>query len=530
MNGPPTSDLRPPFFTVVVPVYNHQQYIGEALDSLLAQIDDDWEAVVVDDGSTDDTPRIVDEYAATDQRFRIVHKENGGQASALNAGVENARGEWICWLSSDDLFEPDKLAVHREWFEKRPDCQFFFTDFKTLIDETGEIKEDVSFGTIPDNREWYVITLLEYVYINGISICVNRRVFDEIGLFNEEYRYAQDYDLYMRAFVHFPPVHMPVRTCVMRSHSAQYTVTHESPMFFQCAQAAIDFVNQHAFVEMFPLIDLSRPLCAANAVDRALDVAIGKHCFLYGLGVHPGLFARIIDWVEGLPKRREWRPIRNAVAARLRAASLIYRGTDIGDVCRASAIRYDQKGNGGAHHDILPWEVAQRLYSRLLRETKDKAECLRKFVAQHFRVELPEKCSLSVRTVDIVLVVESCTDVYDSGVSLLITAGNGITLTEMGARCLTLRKGAIVVGCVHKLRSVLSWASLPPPDIVVDVLPASLGGWPLAVNAAIGVDDPTMLGRQTIDAPSPVGRLASVIRKGLGTAARIQRIVNRTFG
>ena len=117
-----------PFATIIVPTYNQEAFLGPALDSLLAQTDSNWEAIIVNDGSTDHTAEIAEEYARRDSRIRCIHKSNGGVASALNVGLESARGEWIHWLSSDDMFEPTKLAINRLWIKRHPDRNFFFAE------------------------------------------------------------------------------------------------------------------------------------------------------------------------------------------------------------------------------------------------------------------------------------------------------------------------------------------------------------------------------------------------------------------
>ena len=124
---------KTPFFSILVPTYNQAQYLGEALDSVLAQTDSDWEAVIVNDGSTDSTPQVLEQYAQKDPRFKIFHQENGGTGSALNMALKFAQGQWICWLSSDDLFETKKLEIHRQWINKYPEYKFFFSNFTYFL-------------------------------------------------------------------------------------------------------------------------------------------------------------------------------------------------------------------------------------------------------------------------------------------------------------------------------------------------------------------------------------------------------------
>lgn len=93
-----------PFFSIIVPVYNVAPYLRECLDSVLAQTCTDWECLCVNDGSTDESGAILDEYAQKDSRFRVFHKPNGGVSSARNLALNNAKGEWIGFLDGDDVW------------------------------------------------------------------------------------------------------------------------------------------------------------------------------------------------------------------------------------------------------------------------------------------------------------------------------------------------------------------------------------------------------------------------------------------
>ena len=95
--------------SIIIPIYQIECYLRRCLDSILAQSFQDWEAILVDDGSKDDCGKICDEYAAIDSRFRVIHKKNGGLTSARNAGLAIASGEWIMHLDGDDWIEPDML-------------------------------------------------------------------------------------------------------------------------------------------------------------------------------------------------------------------------------------------------------------------------------------------------------------------------------------------------------------------------------------------------------------------------------------
>lgn len=107
-----------PKFSVIIPVYNAARYLCECLDSVVAQTFTDWEAICVDDGSTDESGAILDEYAAKDSRFCVIHQKNGGEGSARNAGLRAARGDVIAWVDADDLLDCSALQEVQSIFNR----------------------------------------------------------------------------------------------------------------------------------------------------------------------------------------------------------------------------------------------------------------------------------------------------------------------------------------------------------------------------------------------------------------------------
>lgn len=95
--------------SVIIPVYNAAQWLSETLDSLKSQTYADFEAILVDDGSTDGSAAICREYCSADARFRLISQANGGVSSARNSGIDSAKGEWICFMDADDIMPPDAL-------------------------------------------------------------------------------------------------------------------------------------------------------------------------------------------------------------------------------------------------------------------------------------------------------------------------------------------------------------------------------------------------------------------------------------
>ena len=115
--------LKPtPLVSVLMSTYNHAAFLGEALDSMLAQTYPNWELLVCDDGSTDSSRQILTEYQDRDQRIRAFYKENGGQSSGLNVAFRHSSGAVICLLDSDDTFLPQKIERLVQGFRENPQC------------------------------------------------------------------------------------------------------------------------------------------------------------------------------------------------------------------------------------------------------------------------------------------------------------------------------------------------------------------------------------------------------------------------
>lgn len=107
-----------PVISVIVPVYNVEEYVRRCIESVLSQSFTEYEIILVDDGSPDKSPQICEEYAKKDTRIHVVHKENGGLSSARNAGIDVAKGDYLFFLDSDDLIHPDCLSILYKCLEK----------------------------------------------------------------------------------------------------------------------------------------------------------------------------------------------------------------------------------------------------------------------------------------------------------------------------------------------------------------------------------------------------------------------------
>jgi len=206
--------------TVVVPSFNAEHYLEEALTSLYAQTYQNFEVVIVDDGSTDTTAELAKRFL--DDRTRLVVKENGGCASARNAGVAQARGRYISFLDSDDYWAPEFLAEGVGFLEKNPDVYMVFS-LLTVVD-----KEGMSSGLMKSHgskRYQFSDLVMENPIGSGSCSLMRRQVFDELAPFNELLPASSDCDMWLRMAHSYPfgIACLPAPLSFYRRHPAQTT-------------------------------------------------------------------------------------------------------------------------------------------------------------------------------------------------------------------------------------------------------------------------------------------------------------------
>lgn len=146
-----------PMFTFIVPVYNVEQYIKRCINSLIEQSFSDFEILLIDDGSTDNSSQICDNYKAIDQRIRVIHKKNGGLSDARNVGIKEAKGEYIFFVDSDDYITSDSCKKVYNLLKNNKHIDI-------IVGEADEIHKDkVLFQTHSNLRENYLYKNKEYL-------------------------------------------------------------------------------------------------------------------------------------------------------------------------------------------------------------------------------------------------------------------------------------------------------------------------------------------------------------------------------
>jgi glycosyltransferase involved in cell wall biosynthesis len=190
-----------PRITVVLPVYNHERYVKQALHSIFAQDFSDFEIVAVDDGSTDASLQMLDRYRS---RIKVIHGTHGGPAAARNRALAASDSQYVAFMDADDTCEPQRLRLQLEKLER--ESLDLVASGLSFMDALGQ---PMAGGwTCPSHaRNDYWGSLLERNWIGTPSVMLRREILDSAGLFDESFTHSEDYDLWLR---------------IARSHSIGY--------------------------------------------------------------------------------------------------------------------------------------------------------------------------------------------------------------------------------------------------------------------------------------------------------------------
>jgi glycosyltransferase involved in cell wall biosynthesis len=229
-----------PTVSVVIPVYNGADYLKEAIESVLAQTYSSLELIVVNDGSSDAgrTEEIARSYGVV----RYFAKENGGVASALNLGIQEARGDYIAWLSHDDLFYPGKIALQIEQMGRFPEKNVVLYGNFDIINEHSKVTGAIRLENPPSPEKMRYTLLVRYP-VHGCTTLIPKSCFLECGLFNEQLRTTQDYEMWFRLASRFRFIHMPEALIQTRHHSGQGTRTMFDLHVREVDELLIKFLN-----------------------------------------------------------------------------------------------------------------------------------------------------------------------------------------------------------------------------------------------------------------------------------------------
>jgi glycosyltransferase involved in cell wall biosynthesis len=203
-----------PRVSFIMGVWNGERYLGEALASMLAQTFDDFEIVIVDDGSTDRTPEIL--AGINDPRLQIVRQPNRGLSSALNAAVRTATGELLARHDADDISLPERLARQVSYLDKHPTCAALGT-WAVKMDPDGRAR---SHMRVPTSPRWMRFAMTYRDPFLHPTVIFRRQALEAVGGYDESVRYSQDSALWRRLVLRFDVANLPEALYRYRIHPA----------------------------------------------------------------------------------------------------------------------------------------------------------------------------------------------------------------------------------------------------------------------------------------------------------------------
>jgi len=255
------STITDPLVSVIIPTYNRGWIVRDAIDSVLGQTYADFELIVVDDGSSDRTPPILDAYG---DRLRVIRQANQGVSAARNRGIGESSGPLIALLDSDDIWLPKKLAVQVDFFKRNP---------AALICQTEEIWIRNGLRVNPGKRHRKPSGMifersLELCLVSPSAVMVRRELFEKVGQFDESLPACEDYDLWLRVGCRFP-VHLIDKPLTIKRGG------HEDQL---SRQSSLDRYRIRSLVKLIESARLT-PIQRNAAV-----IALRKKCAVYAKG------------------------------------------------------------------------------------------------------------------------------------------------------------------------------------------------------------------------------------------------------
>ena len=198
--------------SVVMPVWNGETFLREAIDSILSQTFTDFELIVVDDGSTDRTPAIL--ASCSDSRLKVCRLQHAGIVVALNTGIAQARGAWIARQDADDISLPQRLETQWQALQLNPRAVLAHTDVGFI----GEGSRSAGRARFSKTRAFVALRLCYQCPIVHSTVMFNKQVFDEVGGYRPEERHAEDYSLWGRMIERGEFIGLPGKLVKFRIH------------------------------------------------------------------------------------------------------------------------------------------------------------------------------------------------------------------------------------------------------------------------------------------------------------------------
>ena len=262
-----------PKVSIVIPVFNGENYLHEAIDSALVQTYKNCEIIVVNDGSTDNTEAIAMSYG---DKIRYFRKENGGVSSALNLGIENMEGEYFQYLPHDDLLHPDKIEKNiTSILQSGDEMSIVWSGWNyNYMDERGLKKYHIPYKYKDENKLTNSVFPLLFSLVNTVTVLLNKKQLEKLRTFNTKLYTSQDYDLWYRAFIDQKTIYLDEELIDYRMHEQQGS------------QADSEFIKNCISMSEYMVNELSEK--------QIIDMFGSKYRFFY----HMLDFYKQLGWID----------------------------------------------------------------------------------------------------------------------------------------------------------------------------------------------------------------------------------------
>ncbi|HEX8327809.1 MAG TPA: glycosyltransferase family 2 protein [Hymenobacter sp.] len=194
--------------SIIIPCYNYGWLLPETLDSVLAQTHEHWECLIINDGSTDNTKAIAEDYVKRDGRFRYMQQENMGMSAARNRGLREATGVYVQLLDADDLLTPQKLEVHVATLENHPSADLAYGDMRyfqhgepSLLSRSADMKDTTWVRGVQGSGETILNALIEGNIMVSNAPLMRAALMQSVGPFDESLRWVEDWQYWVRCAI-----------------------------------------------------------------------------------------------------------------------------------------------------------------------------------------------------------------------------------------------------------------------------------------------------------------------------------------
>ena len=275
-----------PLVSIIIPVYNGENYIKYSIESALNQTYKNIEIIVVNDGSKDKTEDIAKSYG---DKIKYYYKDNGGVASALNLAIKESKGEYISWLSHDDIYYPNKIERQIEELENIDKNTILYSGYELINDKseflgTWEISSKNEYRKL--NNSFYALLLSGF---NGCSLLIPKNAFYEVDFFNEDLKCTQDYDLWFKILKYgYKVKYIPETLVQYRIHENQDTKKKLKIVADEGNKLWIDMISnlnkdyyKDIFYNEYYLLKLLKNSLSSSPYDKTLEFIDERLNILY---------------------------------------------------------------------------------------------------------------------------------------------------------------------------------------------------------------------------------------------------------